>query len=73
MSVEATAQPLDRLRAAQVDGFYRNASPGSVGRILVAAVVFGLVVYLGSAPLGPALIFVALVTIASRPEQSPAI
>ncbi|MBV8835864.1 MAG: response regulator [Alphaproteobacteria bacterium] len=60
-----TTQRLDRLRAAQVDGFYRNASPGTVGSMLVAVVVFSLLFYLEPAPLGAGLIFVAFVTIQS--------
>jgi signal transduction histidine kinase len=59
------AQRLDRLRAEQVAGFYRNAVPGTIGSITVAAILAGLLVELGSVSLEPALTFFALVALQS--------
>src|SRR5581483_10849714 len=65
LTMTEASQRLDRLRAEQVEGFYRNSTPGTIGSILVAAILASLVVYVGSAPPQPALLFFGLVAVQS--------
>jgi two-component system, sensor histidine kinase len=49
------------MRAEQVAGFYRNATPGTVGGVLAAVILCGMLVHVGAVPLPVAAAFVALI------------
>jgi signal transduction histidine kinase len=51
----------DKLRAEQVAAVYGNAVEGTVGSLIAAAILSGMLVSLGAVPLSAAVIFVALV------------
>jgi two-component system, sensor histidine kinase len=53
-----SAQRLDQLRAEQVAAFYRNSTPGTVGGLIAAPLLSGMLVYEKAIPLRAAAIFV---------------
>ncbi|MGH6680054.1 MAG: hypothetical protein ACREDL_14270, partial [Bradyrhizobium sp.] len=53
-------QRFDQLRAEQVAGFYRNSTPGTVGGMIAALVLTGMLVHENAAPLRVAAVFVLL-------------
>jgi signal transduction histidine kinase/CheY-like chemotaxis protein len=58
-------QRLDQLRAEQVAGFYRNSTPGTVGGMIVAPILSGLLVYEKAISFGVAAIFVLLLALST--------
>jgi signal transduction histidine kinase len=53
-----TPQRLNELRAEQVAGFYRNSTPGTVGGMLTAPILTGMLVYEKAVSLRVATVFV---------------
>jgi hypothetical protein len=53
-------QRLNGLRAEQVAGFYRNSTPGTVGGMIAAPILSGMLVYENAVSLRVATIFVML-------------
>lgn len=55
----------DQLRAEQVAGFYRNSTPGTVGGMVVAPILSGMLVYEKAVTLRGAAIFVLLLAVST--------
>ena len=58
---------LDELRAEQIAGFYRNSTPGTVGGMIAAPILTGMLLYENAVCLRVAavfLLFLALSTVA---------
>jgi two-component system, sensor histidine kinase len=58
-------QRLDELRAEQVAGFYRNSTPGTVGGMITAPILSGLLVYENAVSFRVAAIFVLLLALST--------
>src|ERR1700761_4733543 len=64
-NTEVSQQRFDQLRAEQVAGFYHNATPGTVGGMLAAIILSGMLVYTSAIPASTAAIFASLVIVSS--------
>lgn len=58
--MEVPPERFDELRAKQVEGFYLNVTPGTIGGMITAVILSGMLVYERSIPLRTALVFVLL-------------
>jgi two-component system, sensor histidine kinase len=58
-------QRLNRLRAEQVAGFYRNSTPGTMGGMIAAPILSGLLVYEHATSLRTAIIFLLLLAMST--------
>jgi len=60
VSTEMSQERFGELRAEQVAGFYHNATPGTVGGMLAAIVLTGMLVYTNATPLRTGATFVSV-------------
>jgi signal transduction histidine kinase/CheY-like chemotaxis protein len=58
-------QRFDELRAEQVAGFYRNSTPGTVGGMIAAPILSGMLVYKNAVEFRAAAIFVLLLAVST--------
>jgi two-component system, sensor histidine kinase len=58
-------QRLNRLRAEQVAGFYRNSTPGTIGGVMAAPILSGMLVYEHATSVRKAIIFMSSLAIST--------
>lgn len=69
-STEISQQRFDELRAEQVAGFYHNATPGTIGGMLAAMVLTGMLVYTKATSLQTGAIFVSLLGVSTSARMA---